>query len=80
VSVCGNCKAEVDSAAAQGCWYCDAVLCYPCWDDVGHCGHPEAEALNQAARAHKPGDPLLPRPWVRAEVDEWAGSFDGGKP
>jgi hypothetical protein len=26
-------------------------LCGPCWEDVGHCGHPEADAVNEASKA-----------------------------
>lgn len=73
---CGGCGAPV-TAAADICWYCNAPLCWDCFEEVGHCGHPEAAALNQAASDRQSGDPLLPRPWVRAEVDEWAASFDG---
>jgi hypothetical protein len=30
------------------CWWCEAPLCASCtWDGPGHCGHPEAVAVNQ---------------------------------
>ena len=48
---CARCKSLADTADAEFCWYCHARICYSCWDDVGHCGHPEAEAQNEAARA-----------------------------
>ena len=32
----------------EPCWYCEARLCEPCAEAVGHCGHPEAEAINAA--------------------------------
>lgn len=42
---CGN------GDGTQFCWYCQEGLCYPCWDAYGHCGHPEADALNEWGRA-----------------------------
>jgi hypothetical protein len=32
------------------CWYCQGPLCSDCWERYGHCGHPEAEAMNEQAR------------------------------
>lgn len=46
--ICNRCKAVV--AKPEGCWYCSADLCDACWDEHGHCGHPEAEAQNERAR------------------------------
>lgn len=51
MTTCGRCKREIESGPAERCWYCQAWLCFACWDDVGHCGHPEAEAQNETARA-----------------------------
>ena len=46
---CGRChKKDQDW---QYCWWCHHELCYECWDEVGHCGHPDAEAMNEAGRA-----------------------------
>ncbi len=45
---CGRCGKAVEDP--ETCWYCTADLCYPCWDVLGHCGHPEAEELNQKER------------------------------
>jgi hypothetical protein len=45
---CGRCGVAV--ADGEYCWYCWGPLCLDCWEAVGHCGHPEAEAANAAAR------------------------------
>ena len=37
--------------AWRSCWYCEAPLRADCWEDTGHCGHPEADALDEAAEA-----------------------------
>ena len=34
----------------ESCWYCQADLCYECWDAVGHCGHPEADRINAVVK------------------------------
>lgn len=49
---CGRCQKEIEGshAKAEVCWYCHAYLCYPCWDEFGHCGHPEADETNRRAR------------------------------
>jgi hypothetical protein len=41
------------------CWWCQAWLCEDCWERVGHCGHPEAEAENERCRKvpQPPGHP-----------------------
>lgn len=44
---CGRCHA---SGADEVCWWCPEFLCVPCWEEVGHCGHPEAEEQNRLAR------------------------------
>lgn len=48
---CGRCGREVDEQEAEICWYCRAYLCPGCWDEYGHCGHPEADAFNERVRA-----------------------------
>jgi hypothetical protein len=40
---------------AECCWFCGGDMCVKCWDDHGHCGHPEADAINAAARRMTPG-------------------------
>ena len=49
VGVCGRCEKEVDMDKAEYCWYCIHELCVDCWDKYGHCGHPEADELNELA-------------------------------
>jgi hypothetical protein len=48
---CKRCHARESEFTAETCWYCDGQLCYQCWEDFGHCGHPEAEAINKATPA-----------------------------
>ena len=45
---CGRCGKRV--AEPEYCWWCSADLCPTCWEEVGHCGHLEAEAANRIAR------------------------------
>lgn len=40
---CGRCGKKARFRDAEVCWYCTATLCYDCWDQYGHCGHPEAD-------------------------------------
>lgn len=47
---CGRC--ENMTIAHEVCWYCQGPLCDDCWDGHGHCGHPEADAMNEIAREH----------------------------
>lgn len=49
---CGRCKKQVYVLHAESCWYCMADLCIDCWEQVGHCGHTEAEQLNAKMRAY----------------------------
>jgi len=37
---CNRCKTIIDETEA--CWWCLGPLCPECWDEYGHCGHPEA--------------------------------------
>lgn len=54
---CGRCGERVRKRVAELCWYCSGYLCGLCWDEYGHCGHPEAEKFNQQDRlAHKPAE------------------------
>ena len=50
---CGRCNKIINSDEAESCWFCPADLCYECWDEFGHCGHPAAEAENERARQVK---------------------------
>ncbi|MHC4093693.1 MAG: hypothetical protein ACYSVY_26060 [Planctomycetota bacterium] len=47
---CGRCKAEVGDVMAETCWYCIGDMCGPCWEETGHCGHPEADTINEASK------------------------------
>ena len=47
---CGRCKAKIIVKNAETCWYCTGWLCADCWDEYGHCGHLEAERVNELAR------------------------------
>ena len=49
--ICERCGQEIDLDEAETCWYCTGWLCYDCWDEYGHCGHSEAEAMNEYARS-----------------------------
>jgi len=52
-TICGRCKKEIPANEAETCWYCHADLCFECWDEVGHCGHPEAEEINDMGRSNE---------------------------
>lgn len=44
---CGRC----DSAeTGEVCWFCHADMCSECWEEHGHCGHSEADALDALGR------------------------------
>ncbi len=51
---CNSCYKSITDAGREFCWYCLADLCYDCWDEVGHCGHPEAEYANKHPDPTKP--------------------------
>jgi len=50
---CGRCKKETDNGNEEACWYCIGPLCGDCWEEFGHCGHPEADEANEKAKAAK---------------------------
>lgn len=50
---CGRCFKMMAKDDAEICWYCINWLCYDCWDNYGHCGHIEADRINQEARSVK---------------------------
>lgn len=52
---CGRCGKEIERDDAEVCWWCQGDLCVECWETHGHCGHPEAEAINERARARYEG-------------------------
>lgn len=49
---CGRCNTKL-LADYQYCWWCQGYLCFKCWDELGHCGHFEAEAVNERIRRLK---------------------------
>ena len=48
--LCGHCHQRIIDHSPESCWWCQDDLCYGCWDRIGHCGHPEAEAINEQGR------------------------------
>ena len=54
---CARCGAVIPVGEEEFCWYCAGPLCSPCWEEFGHCGHPEADAINAriAASVEDPG-------------------------
>ncbi len=46
---CGRCNTKL-LVDYEYCWWCQGYLCPECWDKLGHCGHPEAEAVNERGR------------------------------
>lgn len=48
---CARCARFLLKPECEFCWYCCDNLCAPCWEEWGHCGHPEADAANERCRA-----------------------------
>ena len=49
--ICGRCGKTIPFDEAECCWWCFEYLCPdPCWEKFGHCGHSEADALNERSR------------------------------
>ena len=48
---CNRCGKPIKDGTEEACWYCIEPLCVACWDEYGHCGHPETDAANERARA-----------------------------
>jgi hypothetical protein len=51
VTYCRRCGRKMQADDAEVCWYCSGDLCGECWERYGHCGHPEADAINERMRA-----------------------------
>ena len=51
VTYCGRCSKKLHRDQTEVCWYCSGDLCGACWERYGHCGHPEADAINARMRA-----------------------------
>lgn len=49
--ICGRCRQPiVTEKERETCWYCLGNLCGGCWDRTGHCGHPEADSVNEQSK------------------------------
>lgn len=51
--VCGRCGKKIFDDSWETCWWCAGPLCVDCWEEYGHCGHPEADEANRKAREVK---------------------------
>lgn len=49
---CGRCHR---ASGDELCWFCQRLLCVACWDEVGHCGHEEADLINRLGNAARLG-------------------------
>ncbi len=70
IRTCGRCNTILSSDAehkVEGCWFCPADLCVECWEKHGHCGHPEADAMN----AEHSGDPDKKSSAQLAAIENW---------
>ena len=47
---CNRCGKKVKTHESEMCWYCLGILCPECWDEYGHCEHPEADKINEYAQ------------------------------
>ena len=47
---CGFCTREIHEDEAESCWLCGGPLCDLCWDEVGHCGHRDADRIDREIR------------------------------
>ena len=55
---CGRCGKSIPADEDEACWFCMGALCYRCWDQYGHCGHPEADKINELVKNGVFHDPL----------------------
>ena len=64
--LCGRCPKELHGfEETEWCWWCEGPLCKDCWENFGHCGHPEADEANrdlQNARTHAERARIMMRP------------------
>jgi hypothetical protein len=52
--ICHRCHDPIPEGG-EHCWYCtEPCLCGYCWDEHGHCGHPEADAIDARMRTASP--------------------------
>lgn len=53
------------------CWFCQAALCWNCWERVGHCGHPDADAINkQSLLANHEQRAALIKPFAKRRLPD----------
>jgi len=50
-SICASCQKVIPFNEDESYWHCVEPLCYECWESTGHCGHPDAVAVNDASIA-----------------------------
>jgi hypothetical protein len=49
---CGRCGKDIAPDEDEACWFCAGLLCFDCWNELGHCGHDKADAINEATRGY----------------------------
>ena len=54
MDTCGRCRGAVNPRRLRVCVWCKGDLCSPCWDALGHCGHPEMDAINADMQTASP--------------------------
>ena len=51
---CGRCGHDINpEEVISHCWYCRRPMCDACWVDFGHCGHPQAQEVEQGKKSSK---------------------------
>ena len=48
--ICNRCRKPIRDEDAEYCVCCPERLCFDCWDDWGHCGHPHMFEQSRLAR------------------------------
>lgn len=64
MSACGRCQRPVAKSVAEACWFCSGPLCGECWEQYGHCGHPEAYRIDAKIRSRLDEE-------IEKQVAEW---------
>jgi hypothetical protein len=50
ISLCGRCGRAIADDPAEMCFVCGAALCFPCWEERGHCAglkHPDVDETDR---------------------------------
>jgi predicted RNA-binding Zn-ribbon protein involved in translation (DUF1610 family) len=50
VIACPRCGVLLIVESAECCWYCGKYICLACWEALGRCDHPEADAIDAAVQ------------------------------